>query len=73
MFPRYLKALNIWVGWICRLLPIKVVFFAGFGLAGLGGGWYYGLNAGAFYWIVNNSSTNRNRNIGSRAVNALTN
>ena len=42
-------------------------------VAQLGSNWNNGLNTGAFNWNVNNSATNRNRNIGSRAVNALTN
>ena len=33
-------------------------------------GWRYGLNAGAFYWNLNNASSNRNRNISSQLVNA---
>jgi len=37
----------------------------------LGSNWNNGLNDSTFYWNVNNSSTNRNRNISSGAVNAL--
>lgn len=43
--------------------PVKV--------AKLGSNWNNGLNDSTFYWNVNNSSTNRNVNISSRAVNAL--
>ena len=32
----------------------------------LRGNWNNGANAGAFYWNVNNSSSNRNRNIGAQ-------
>jgi len=37
----------------------------------LGGRWYGGLIAGAFYWTLTASSAYRYRIIGSRAVNAL--
>ena len=37
----------------------------------LGSNWNNGLNTSTFYWNVNNSSTNRNANISSGAVNAL--
>ena len=37
----------------------------------LGSNWNNGLNDSTFYWNVNNSSTNRNANISSGAVNAL--
>ena len=37
----------------------------------LGAKWNNGLNASAFYWNLNNASSNRNRNISSQLVNAL--
>lgn len=37
----------------------------------LGAHWNNGLNASAFYWNLNNASSNRNRNISSQLVNAL--
>lgn len=37
----------------------------------LGGNWNNGSNAGSFYWNVNNSVSNRNRNISGHLVNAL--
>lgn len=37
----------------------------------LGANWNNGLNAGAFYWNLNNASSNRNRNISRQLVNAL--
>ena len=40
------------------------------GVAALGARWNSGLNAGAFYWNLNNASSNRNRNISSQLVNA---
>jgi hypothetical protein len=37
----------------------------------LGSNWNNGSNAGSFYWNLNNSVRNRNRNISSQLVNAL--
>lgn len=37
----------------------------------LGANWNNGSKSGAFYWNLNNVSSNRNRNISSQAVNAL--
>lgn len=37
----------------------------------LGAKWNNGLNTSAFYWNLNNASSNRNRNISSQLVNAL--
>lgn len=39
-------------------------------VAKLGGKWNNSSFAGLFYWNLNNSSTNRNRNISSHSVNA---
>lgn len=39
-------------------------------VAGLGGGWNDGADAGAFYWNLNNATSNRNRNISRQLVNA---
>lgn len=36
-----------------------------------GANWNNASNASAFYWNLNNVSSNRNRNISSQAVNAL--
>ena len=36
----------------------------------LGSNWNNSSNSGSFYWNVNNTSSNRNRNIGSHLVNA---
>ena len=36
----------------------------------LGSNWNNGTNAGSFYWNLNNSVSNRNRNISSQLVNA---
>lgn len=36
----------------------------------LGGIWSNGSNAGSFYWNVNNTSSNRNRNISGQLLNA---
>lgn len=36
----------------------------------LGANWNNGLNTSAFYWNLNNASSNRNRNISSQLVNA---
>lgn len=36
----------------------------------LGAEWINGANAGAFYWNLNNASSNRNRNISRQLVNA---
>jgi len=36
----------------------------------LGSKWNNGSNAGTFYWNLNNSSGNRNRNISRQLVNA---
>lgn len=40
----------------------------GWRVAALGAGWYYGLFAGAFYWSLDNASSNRNRHFGGRLV-----
>lgn len=40
----------------------------GYRIARLGGSWYYGSNAGGFYWSLDNGVGNRNRNIGGRLV-----
>ena len=37
----------------------------------LGSNWNNGTNAGSFYWNLNNSVRNRNRNISSHLINAL--
>lgn len=37
----------------------------------LGSKWNNGSNASTFYWNLNNASSNRNRNISSQLVNAL--
>lgn len=37
----------------------------------LGANWNNGLNTSAFYWNLNNASSNRNRNISRQLVNAL--
>ena len=42
-------------------------------VAKLGANWNNASNASAFYWNLNNVSSNRNRNISSQAVNALIN
>lgn len=34
----------------------------------LGGGWYYGARCGAWYLNLNNTSSNRNRNISSHLL-----
>ena len=39
-------------------------------IAQLGSNWNNGSNAGTFYWNLNNSVSNRNRNISSQLVNA---
>lgn len=39
-------------------------------VAVLGGGWVGGAGAGAFYWDLNNATSNRNRNISRQLVNA---
>ena len=39
-------------------------------IAQLGSNWNNGSNAGAFNWNLNNSVSNRNRNISSQLVNA---
>lgn len=36
----------------------------------LGSKWNNGANAGAFYWNLNNATSNRNRNISRQLVNA---
>ena len=36
----------------------------------LGSNWNNGTNSGSFYWNVNNTTSNRNRNHGSHLVNA---
>jgi len=40
----------------------------GWRVALLGGGWYDGSRAGAFYWNLGNAASNRNRNVGGRLV-----
>ena len=40
----------------------------GWRVALLGASWRYGLDAGAFYWNLNDASSNRNRSIGGRLV-----
>ena len=42
--------------------------YTGWKVATLGGLWNYGLNAGAFVWILRNTSSYRYRNIGGRLV-----
>ena len=37
----------------------------------LGANWNNGFNTSAFYWDLNNASSNRNRNISRQLVNAL--
>ena len=39
-------------------------------VAKLGSNWNNGSNAGSFYWNVNNTSSNRNRNISGQLLNA---
>lgn len=39
-------------------------------VAKLGGGWVNGSDAGGFDWNVNNTSSNRNRNISGHLLNA---
>ena len=39
-------------------------------VAKLGSNWNNSSNSGSFYWNVNNTSSNRNRNHGSHLVNA---
>ena len=39
----------------------------------LGANWNNGLNTSAFYWNLNNASSNRNRNISGHLVNAIKN
>lgn len=41
-----------------------------FKITQLGSNWNNGSNAGSFYWNLNNSVGNRNRNISSHLVNA---
>jgi hypothetical protein len=36
-----------------------------------GGNWNNGLQAGSFYWNLNNAASNANRNIGARVANAV--
>lgn len=57
-------------GGVFRLVVISVLDKGVFGVALLGGYWNYGSNAGSFYWNLNNSVGNRNRNISSHLVNA---
>lgn len=51
-------------------LPVGDYFYrnSGWRVAGLGGGWTIGSNAGAFYWSVNDASGYRNRYVGGRLV-----
>ncbi len=42
-------------------------------VARVGGHWNYSLNAGTFYWNLNNSSTNSNQNIGTHLLCVLFN
>lgn len=64
------------MGWVIvdgaffRLVVMSVRGEAFFGVARLGGSWNNGSNAGSFYWNLNNSVGNRNRNISSHLVNA---
>lgn len=37
-------------------------------LIDLGARWHYGLSAGAFYWALDDASSNRHRGIGGRLV-----
>ena len=57
-------------GGVVRLVVVSVRVDGVFGVALLGGGWANGSNAGGFYWNLNNSVGNRNRNISSHLVNA---
>jgi len=56
---------------IMRYAEKKKYIRTSFLVAQLGSNWNNGSNTGTFYWNLNNSSSNRNRNISSRAVNAL--
>ena len=64
------------MGWVVvgggffRLVVLSVRGGGVVGVAPLGGGWTYGSYAGSFYWNLNNSVGNRNRNISSHLVNA---
>jgi hypothetical protein len=49
----------------------RIFFFYLFQVSQLGSQWNNGSNAGSFYWNVNNSSANRNRNISRQLLNAL--
>lgn len=40
----------------------------GWRVAALGAHWYYGLNAGAFYWDLDSASSYRHRHVGGRLV-----
>lgn len=42
--------------------------YNGYTVVKLGGGWYYGSNAGGFYWAVFNGSGDRGRSIGGRLL-----
>jgi len=57
---------------ICDMMTNKKEdYFSSFLVTQLGSNWNNGSNTGTFYWNLNNSSSNRNRNISSGAVNAL--
>lgn len=64
------------MGWVIvdgnvfRLVVVSVRNEDVFRITRLGGDWYSGSNAGSFYWNLNNSVGNRNRNISSHLVNA---
>lgn len=55
-------------------LPVGDYFYqnvsssTGYRIARLGGNWYSGSNAGAFYWYVNDAPSSRYRHIGGRLV-----
>ena len=58
-------------GNIFHLVVISVHNKNIFKITQLGSNWNNGSNAGSFYWNLNNSVGNRNRNIGSQLVNAF--
>lgn len=57
-------------GSIFHLVVISVHNKNIFKITQLGSNWNNGSNAGSFYWNLNNSVGNRNRNISSHLVNA---
>lgn len=57
-------------GGIFHLVVISVHNKNIFKITQLGSNWNNGSNAGSFYWNLNNSVGNRNRNISSHLVNA---